>query len=111
MSERSPSFGDLMGDITPIKRDKTTAQRPRSVITPGLLQRRSAAQQETALERNGLASEEHIALLKPHDQLSHKRDGVQHGVFKGRNLGGLAPESRVTKVRKFRLAEGQSHWA
>ena len=91
----SQQFRDLIGDITPIKRDKVTDQRAPKIDGPGLQRRRSEAQQEVGLERNGLASEENIPLLNSHDQLSFKRDGVQHGVFKNLRLGKYQLDARL----------------
>lgn len=89
------SFSDLVGEVTPLKADKKTDQRAPKVITPGVLERRSAAQKVVSVDRNGLASEEHIPLVKPNDHLSFKRDGVQHGVFKNLRLGKYQLDARL----------------
>ncbi|UTW44108.1 DNA endonuclease SmrA [bacterium SCSIO 12696] len=99
MADKPSSFLDLVGnemdDIVPIKRDATHTGRGARQLQPGILKRREAAQREVTLERNGLDSEEHIELIKPHDQLSFKRDGIQHGVFKNLRLGKYALEARL----------------
>lgn len=95
MSDDSPQFRDLVGKVTPIKREQTTEQRRRRQTSPGLLQRRVAAQQDVEQQRNGLASQDHIPPVKPHDVLSFKRDGVQHGVFKNLRLGKYQIDARL----------------
>ncbi|MGS2723654.1 DNA endonuclease SmrA [Porticoccus sp. GXU_MW_L64] len=93
------SFHDLvshqMGDITPVKREPTHNQRVKPRTQPGTAQRRADAQKEVLLERNQLASEEQITLIEPHDLLSYKRDGVQHGVFKNLRLGKYPLQARL----------------
>ncbi|MDM3871774.1 DNA endonuclease SmrA [Porticoccus sp. W117] len=86
---------DQMSDIKPLKREATHNQRAKPRTQPGTLQRRADAQKEVFLERNQLASEEQIALVDPHDQLSYKRDGVQHGVFKNLRLGKYPLQARL----------------
>ena len=95
MAKDLSSFSDLVGDITPVKREPTHTQTSTRRVTPGTLQRRADAQKEVLLERNQLASEEQIELVDPHDQLSFKRDGVQHGVFKNLRLGKYPLQARL----------------
>ncbi len=91
----TPDFRDLVGDVKPIAVDRTTDQRPAASHSPGLAARRAAAQAESKSDNNFLSSAEYIPPVKPWDELSYKRDGVQHGVFKNLRLGKYQIDARL----------------
>jgi len=88
-------FRALVGDITPLKVEVNVAAGGRAEVTPGMLARRQAAEDVGERLRDYLDDEERITPVKPWDELSWKRDGVQHGVFKNLRLGKYALESRL----------------
>lgn len=55
--------------------------------TPGMAERRKAAQRDETLHANELATGGEIKQLDPFDILTFSRPGVQHGVFKNLRLG------------------------
>ena len=88
-------FRDMVGDVTPLKSEpQATVERP-AEVTPGMKMRRLAAVREGAKHLDFLASADQIEMVKPWDELSFKRDGVQHGVFKNLRLGKYAIDSRL----------------
>lgn len=78
----SKLFREFVGDVEPVKSDRVIDDTPKSRPTPGMLERRRAA--ETAQQRrlNPLDNIDSMVPVKPRDELACKRDGVQHGVFK-----------------------------
>ncbi|MFA5631159.1 MAG: DNA endonuclease SmrA [Porticoccaceae bacterium] len=88
-------FRAEMGDVARLKRNPGTVAGARSEVTPGMLRRRRAAEEEGDPLRDYLDDAGMITPVKPWDELSWKRDGVQHGVFKNLRLGKYALESRL----------------
>jgi DNA-nicking Smr family endonuclease len=78
----SELFREFVGDVEPLK--QTVLEQKKSLLTdtPGLVERRRAAQASDEKTGNYLARQEFIEPVKPWDLLSFKRDGVQHGVFR-----------------------------
>jgi len=89
MSEHNEGdlFRQFVGDVKPLKQTVRGDKRPAAKDTPGLIERRRAAQELGNKEGNYLARQEHISPVKPWDLLSFKRDGVQHGVFRSLKQG------------------------
>lgn len=83
----SSLFRQLVGDVEPLRSDSTVPVRPRNTETPGMRRRRRAAEVEAGQVVNELAAADMIERVKPWDELSFKRDGVQHGVFKNLRQG------------------------
>jgi len=83
-------FRAFVGAVEPVRSAQTVMQRPVSVSTPGMYERRRAASQEIVRDSNHLSDLAYIEQVKPWDELSFKRGGVQHGVFKKLRLGKYA---------------------
>jgi DNA-nicking Smr family endonuclease len=89
-------FRELVGEVTPLKTDPAVAAEKKEVdATPGMELRRRAAEGGISGPRDFLDDADKITMVKPQDELSYKRDGVQHGVFKNLRLGKYALESRL----------------
>lgn len=90
------SFEDLIGDdIEPLKCKGAIYHGKKTEITPGMLERRRAAQDEKITGGNILDSADHIPLLKPQDYLEFSRPGIQHGVYRNLRLGKYEIQSRL----------------
>lgn len=88
-------FREFVGDVEPIKYEvKPLPQQPMQ-STPGMLERRRAAEQLANEARLGLSSVDHIELVEPHAELSFCQAGVQQGVFKKLRLGHYSLDSRL----------------
>ncbi|MGV6806787.1 MAG: DNA endonuclease SmrA [bacterium] len=95
-SEQDESFGDLFGEVDALSKEDRVLLKKSQLPDPGLKARRLAAEEGAAkASPDGLSSVEHIPLVKPHDILSFRRDGVQHGVFRKLRLGHYPIESRI----------------
>ncbi|MEQ3515266.1 DNA endonuclease SmrA [Pseudoalteromonas phenolica] len=80
-------FMASMGDVTPLaKNNQIELQKKKNAPTLSQLEKRKAAEQELEFDANYLSTE-YVDLLDPHDLLSFKKSGVQHGVFKNLRLG------------------------
>jgi len=88
-------FKEFVGEVAPLRAADTVDQGAPREITPGMRARRRAAELEIARAGNYLAGVEHVAPVKPWDELSFKRDGVQHGVFKSLRQGKYALDARL----------------
>ena len=88
-------FREQVGAVTPLKAEAVANSVKPAEITPGMQVRRLAAQAHGERYRDFLAAEDQITMVKPWDELSFKRDGVQHGVFKNLRLGKYALDSRL----------------
>lgn len=88
-------FRESVGDVKPLKADPVVESSRPVEVTPGMKMRRLAAQNEAAQPLDYLSSADQITMVKPWDELSYKRDGVQHGVFKNLRLGKYAVDSRL----------------
>ncbi len=89
-------FRSLVGDVKPIKTDKRVDLNPKfaSRETPGLHERRRAAQLELPVDKNNLSGE-FIEPVRPDDELSFQRPGVQHGVFRNLRLAKYRIDARL----------------
>ena len=88
-------FREFVGEVEPLRTARTVVQRHGPVSTPGMRERRRAAGVAIARDGNYLSGREHIEAVKPWDELSFKRDGVQHGVFKRLRQGKYALDARL----------------
>ncbi len=93
-------FRAFVGEVEPLR--KAGAEQPRGakVFTPGMRERRRAAERDIARSGNYLAGVEAIQPVDPWDELSFKRDGVQHGVFKNLRQGRYRLDARLDLHRK-----------
>ncbi len=73
--------------------DKVLLKRPRS-DSPGLIERRRAAQESSEISKSTLSAE-NIGQVDPHAVLSFQRPGIQHGVFRKLRLGHYQLEARL----------------
>ncbi|WJG10532.1 DNA endonuclease SmrA [Aliiglaciecola sp. LCG003] len=79
------SFLDAMQDVKPLrKNDPVVSLKPQHTLAQQL--KRQALEREHSLPNNNL-SVECVEPVDPLDQLSFKKSGVQHGVFKNLRLG------------------------
>jgi len=100
MSDAREKFMSEMADVKPLTpHDKAEIQKT-AVETPGHAARRMAAVRNKLLDTNFLSADEHIEMLKSHDVLSYKKDGIQHGVFKKLRLGYYQIEARLDLHKK-----------
>ncbi|HIG67962.1 MAG TPA: DNA endonuclease SmrA [Porticoccaceae bacterium] len=82
-------------DIQPLS-GKGSAHMAKPVqITPGVLERRKAAQKEVVAESNILDPVSIIEQVDPLAYLEFVRPGVQHGVYKNLRLGKYEIQSRL----------------
>ncbi|MCG3168714.1 MAG: putative DNA endonuclease SmrA [Pseudomonadales bacterium] len=93
-SGEHPSFGELVGEVLALKGEAVVDLKRAPEITPGLLERRRAAQALAARDENFLPTG-HIPPVDPHAELSFLRPGVQHGVFRRLRLGEYRCDSRL----------------
>jgi DNA-nicking Smr family endonuclease len=89
-------FVDMVGDdIQPLS-GKGSAHIAKPVqITPGVLERRKAAQEEVVAESISLDPASIIEQVDPLAYLEFVRPGVQHGVYKNLRLGKYEIQSRL----------------
>ena len=81
-------FESMLGeDVVPLKGKGAHRPEQTQKQTPGMLERRRAAQRDESLYRNELASGDEIKQIDPFDMLNFARPGVQHGVFKNLRQG------------------------
>lgn len=92
------AFLEEMQDVSPLKTTPRSHIQKASDITPGQQARKSAAQ-ETFTDPNFL-SLLNPRMVKPHDFLVWKREGVQEGVFKKLRLGKYELEARLDLHQK-----------
>ena len=89
-------FSALMGDdVEPLGRKGASYLAKPSSVTPGILQRRKAAQQEQQVDSNFLDPATVIQPVDPNDYLAFARPGVQHGVYKNLRQGKYDIQSRL----------------
>ena len=91
----SELFRKFIGDVEPLKHSIQEQKQARDHNTPGLVERRRAAQETDDKVGNYLARQEYISMVKPWDLLSFKRDGVQHGVFRQLKQGRYAIDATL----------------
>lgn len=102
-------FSALLGDdIQPLQGKGANHIPKPSTLTPGVLQRRKAAQQEKQKSGNFLDPASIINPVDPHDVLEFVRPGVQHGVYKNLRQGKYEIQSRLDlhrhRVEQARVA-------
>lgn len=111
-----PDLGDelftsmLEDDVVPLRNKGAHRIKATQKQTPGMAERRSAAQREESLSSNELATGHEIKQLDPFDVLSFTRPGVQHGVFKNLRLGKYDIHSTLDLHGKTVEQSRQSVW-
>jgi DNA-nicking Smr family endonuclease len=94
-SGKDPAFRELLGeDVTPLAGDSPLVLKRAPEITPGVLERRRAAERLAGRDPNFLSTTD-IPMLDPHAELSFLRPGVQHGVFKRLRHGEYPVQTRL----------------
>lgn len=89
-------FRALVGDDVEPLHAKGARYIPKpSELTPGILERRKAAQQEQLKSGNLLDPASIINVVDPYDFLEFARPGVQHGVYKNLRQGKYEVQSRL----------------
>lgn len=93
MSDKD-QFQSLLGeDVTPIKKEKRVTLNKSLNDAQTLALRREAAQTETAQTADPLSAP--VTLVDPLAELSFRRTGVQHGVFRNLRLGKYRLDARL----------------
>lgn len=87
-------FGALMGDVQPLAGEAPVDLKRGIEVTPGMLERRRAAEALLGRDPNFLPTQ-HIPLVDPHAELSFMRPGVQTGVFRKLRRGEYALDARL----------------
>ena len=87
-------FRELMGDVQPLGGEPSLHLKRARELTPGVLERRRAAEADAVVERDEL-SISHIPPVDPHAELSFIRPGVQYGVFKRLRHGDYRFDARL----------------
>ena len=111
-----PDVGDelftsmLEDDVVPLRNKGAHRIMASQKQTPGMAERRKAAQREESLSSNELATGHEIKQLDPFDVLSFTRAGVQHGVFKNLRLGKYDIQSTLDLHGKTVEQSRQSVW-
>ena len=89
-------FRALVGDdVEPLQAKGARYITKPSELTPGILERRKAAQQEQLKSGNLLDPASIINVVDPYDFLEFARPGVQHGVYKNLRQGKYEVQSRL----------------
>jgi len=89
-------FRALVGDDVEPLQAKGARYIPKPPeLTPGILERRKAAQQEQLKSGNLLDPASIINIVDPYDFLEFARPGVQHGVYKNLRQGKYEVQSRL----------------
>ena len=89
-------FSALVGDDVEPLQAKGARYIPKPPeLTPGILERRKAAQQEQLKSGNLLDPASIINVVDPYDLLEFARPGVQHGVYKNLRQGKYEVQSRL----------------
>jgi len=89
-------FRALVGDDVEPLQGKGARYIPKPPeLTPGILERRKAAQQEQLKSGNLLDPASIINVVDPYDFLEFARPGVQHGVYKNLRQGKYEVQSRL----------------
>jgi DNA-nicking Smr family endonuclease len=95
-TQADDQFGAMFGDdVEPLK-GKGAAFVPKSTaVTPGIVERRKAAQLEMQADGNFLDPDSIIVQVAALDPLAFSRPGVQHGVYKNLRMGKYEIQSRL----------------
>ena len=95
-ADTKDEFGALLGDdIQPLQSRGASHMPKPAVVTPGVLERRKAAQNEQQKSANFLDPVSIITPVDPYDFLEFARPGVQHGVYKNLRQGKYEIQSRL----------------
>ena len=90
------AFCDLLGDdVKPISGKGSAYIQRATVMTPGIEQRRKAAQSEQVNDINELDPITVIKQVDPLSYLEYQRPGVQYGVYKNLRMGKYEIQSRL----------------
>lgn len=92
-------FHQEMADVTPAPKTARTLLKSSKTVTPGELERRHAAIDESAKDCNNLSTE-HVDMLDPYAVLAFRRDGVQNGVFRKFKQGRYNFDARLDLHKK-----------
>ncbi|GIX30080.1 MAG: hypothetical protein KatS3mg124_0552 [Porticoccaceae bacterium] len=89
-------FRTAVGPVEPLRKAGARPQEGSRREDPGLHHRRLAAAGEAATaDRNPLDPPERVVPVGPWDELSFRKSGVQHGVFRNLRLGRYPIQSRL----------------
>ena len=89
-------FCDLLGDdVKPLSGKGSAYLQRATVVTPGIEERRKAAQSEQVNDINELDPITVIKQVHPLSYLEYQRPGVQHGVYKNLRMGKYEIQSRL----------------
>ena len=81
-------FESMLGEgVVPLTKKGAHRSEQSQKQTPGMAERRKAAQHEDSGHSNQLTTGDEIKKIDPFDMLSFARPGVQHGVFKNLRQG------------------------
>lgn len=81
-------FESMFGEeVVPLKGKGAHRPEQTQKQTPGMVERRKAAQRDETVYNNELAVGDEVKQLDPFDILNFSRPGVQHGVFKNLRQG------------------------
>lgn len=105
MSDEFELFRREMNGVTPIAGEDVADIRTAFEPTLAQQQRRQAAEKDHEQDLNYLSTE-YVDLVEPDDELSFRRDGVQHGVFKRLRQGRYTLEASLN-LHQMRLEEGR----
>ena len=97
--EEQDLFLQEMQGVAQLKPSNTVTIQPPKELTPGHLERRSAAMREFFKDQNNLTTQP-VEILKSNDVLTFKRTGIQNGVFRKLRLGQYDIEARLDLHRK-----------
>lgn len=105
-------FESMLGDdVIPLSNKGAHRVETLQKQTPGMAERRKAAQRDEVLYANELASGDEIKQLDPFDMLTFARPGVQHGVFKNLRQGKYEIQSALDLHGKTVEQSRQAVWA
>ncbi|MDG1474026.1 MAG: DNA endonuclease SmrA [Porticoccaceae bacterium] len=95
-NDQASLFGALLGDDVEPLLGKGSKHLVKPIqITPGVLERRKAAQKDASTDANDLDTGTFIAPVDPLAYLEYQRPGVQHGVYKNLRMGKYEIQSRL----------------
>ena len=105
-------FESMLGDdVIPLSNKGAHRAETSQKQTPGMAERRKAAQRDEVLYANELATGDEIKQLDPFDMLTFARPGVQHGVFKNLRQGKYEIQSALDLHGKTVEQSRQAVWA
>lgn len=104
-------FESMLGeDVVPLSGKGAHRTEQVQTQTPGMAERRKAAQREESQYSNELATGDEIKQLDPFDTLTFARAGVQHGVFKNLRQGKYEIQSALDLHGKTVEQSRQAVW-